>query len=82
MHDVLEGVLPFELKELLKYLVQSKVITLSEINEAISSFPYSFTDAANKPNIIELKTLRSNDHSLKQTGKCLTIATVNMFVHF
>lgn len=69
MHDVLEGVLPFELKELLKFLISEKVFTLSELNNAIQTFPYTFLDAANKPNIIEVTTLRSSDHSLKQTGK-------------
>lgn len=68
MHDVLEGVLPFEMKELLKHLVQEKVISLAEINGSISSFPYTFVDATNKPNTIESKTLRSKDHALKQTG--------------
>ena len=69
MHDVLEGVLPMEMKELLKHLIQTKVVTLAYVNHLISSFPYSFADATNKPNTIELTTLRSNDHSLKQTGK-------------
>jgi hypothetical protein len=68
MHDVLEGVLPFELKELIRFFISEKVITLPELNHAISSFPYSFLDATNKPNIIEASTLRSSDHALKQTG--------------
>ena len=68
MHDILEGVLPFELKELFKFLISEKQITVNELNNAIRSFPYTFVDAANKPNIIESSTLRSSDHSLKQTG--------------
>ena len=68
MHNILEGVLLFELKELLKFLISEKVITLAELNDAICSFPYTFVDAANKPNIFETSTLCSTDHSLKQTG--------------
>ena len=67
MHNILEGVL-FELKELLKFLISEKVITLAELNDSIRSFPYTFVDAANKPNIFEASTLCSTDHSLKQTG--------------
>lgn len=65
MHDILEGVLPFGIKHL---LIDDKCVTLSYINDSISSFPFTYLDAANKPNIIESKTLRSSDHSLKQTG--------------
>ena len=68
MHDILKGVLPFELKELLKFLTSEKVITLAKLNDAIRSFPYTFVDVATKPNIIEASTLRSTDHSSKQTG--------------
>ena len=63
MHDILEGVLPYGIKQLLKHLIETKVWTLSDINNSISSFSYSHSDATNKPNIIESKTLRSNDHS-------------------
>ena len=87
MHDVLEGVLPFEMKELLKHLIQTKVVTVADVNNSISSFPYSFSDATNKPNIIEAKTLRSKDHSLKQTGTvynsvltCLLFCLVSCFI--
>ncbi len=40
MHDCLEGCLPYEVKELLKHLIHSGVITLQAINDAIESFPY------------------------------------------
>lgn len=72
MHDVLEGAVPFEIKELLKHLIAEKTITLTEINNAICSFPYSFADAANKPGEIEQSSLRSRDDSLKQTGNFIT----------
>ena len=68
MHDVLEGALPFEVKELLKYLIHKQTISLNELNEAIKSFPYSGSDAMNKPAPISLATLNAKDHSLKQTG--------------
>ena len=68
MHDILEDILRFELKEFLKFLISEKVITLANLNDAIHSFPYTFVDVANKPNIIEASTLCSTDHSLKQTS--------------
>lgn len=69
MHDVLEGALPLEVKELIRYLVRTKIVSLSELNEAVESFPYTCLDACNKPRPIALKTLTAHDHLLKQTGK-------------
>ena len=46
MHDILEGLLPYEAKELIKHLISEKVISLSELNKAIESFPYVGPDAA------------------------------------
>ena len=68
MHDLLEGLLPYEAKELIKHLISGKVISLSELNKAIESFPYVGPDARNKPAPIATTTLSSSDHGLKQTG--------------
>ena len=65
-HDILEGCLEYEVKELLKYLIQAKLIYL--LNKRIEAFPYGYSDDKNKPSIISGKTLKSQDHSLKQTG--------------
>ena len=41
MHDVLEGVLRYHTKELLKfYIVEQKTFTLDELNNRIASFNY------------------------------------------
>lgn len=70
MHDVLEGSLPLEVKEMLKVFITTKVINLSNIQTAMTTFPYSGNDLKNKPILLAAKTLANNDHSLKQTGKC------------
>lgn len=69
MHDVLEGTLSYELKELIRYLVHQKVLSLASINEAIQSFPYFGADARNKPSVFGPTLLTSTDHGLKQSGK-------------
>ena len=71
MHDILEGCLQYEVKELIKYLVlQLKVISLSMLNYKIESFPYGYIDSPNKPSLISATSLNSPDHTLKQTGTC------------
>ena len=68
MHDVLEGSLPFEIKELIKHLIANRVITLPSLNEMIKLFPYVGSDASNKPSLISQPSLSSTDHHLRQNG--------------
>ena len=70
MHDVLEGCAQYEAKELIKYLIAQKIISLDYLNEQIEFFPYAPPDATSKPTMIPTSTLKSPDHSLKQKGVC------------
>ena len=69
MHDVLEGTLQYEVKELLKfYVLDQKLISLSTLNKKIEGFAYGPIESPNKPVPITLTSLQSSDHSLKDTG--------------
>ena len=48
-HDILEGVLPVVISAVLTDIVKRKLTTLSDINQAIVSFPYSGRDKINPP---------------------------------
>ena len=72
MHDILEGSLQYEVKELLKYLMKEKGLTVDTLNTRIELFPYVHPDKDNKPSPISLDTLKCSHHSLKQTGTLLT----------
>ena len=69
MHDILEGVLPLEIKELIKHYIDKKVLSLGQLNKAIESFKYGGLDLSNKPTPISPATLAARDHLLKQTGE-------------
>lgn len=70
MHDVLEGLLQYEVKELLKYTInEQQFFTLDNLNQCIQNFHYGFPDVSNKPCVISSTTLNSNANSLKQRGK-------------
>ena len=78
MHDILEGTLQYEVKELLKSLVAQGILTLEDLNQRIELFPYDSCDAANKPSPIT--NLSSSDHSLRQSGRsCLLHSTPIIF---
>ena len=72
MHDVLEGSAPYEVKELLKYLVTERMVTLEDVNSQIEHFLYTPPDAINKLTSIPVSTFNSSDHSLKQKGMSLS----------
>ncbi len=81
MHDVLEGSLQYEVKELLKYVIyEKKWMTLAMVNEKIDRFPYMQSDKANKPAIISDATLKSNTHGLKQKGSNNTCVIMCIFL--
>ena len=70
MHDILERVLHYSVKETLKTLILDKnYITLDELNKRITSFDYGYHNDSNKPAEIQRSRLLSDDHSLKQHGK-------------
>ncbi len=70
MHDVLEGILQYEAKELLKYCIrEEKLFTLPQLNENILSFDFGYMNDSNKPSPIAPQTLASESNSLKQKGK-------------
>uniref|UniRef100_A0A1X7UBD0 C2H2-type domain-containing protein n=1 Tax=Amphimedon queenslandica TaxID=400682 RepID=A0A1X7UBD0_AMPQE len=69
MHDVLEGALEYELKELLKYVtMEMRLMSCDEHNNIIDGFPYGYTDSKNKASNISQKSLLSIDHNLKQNA--------------
>ena len=48
MHDILEGSLQYEAKELMKALVTDfKILSLNELSTRIESFPYGYSDLTN-----------------------------------
>ena len=69
MHDLLEGCVQYEVKELLKYLSSCHILSVSSLNDAIQSFPYLGPDSRNRPSPITAATLASSDKNVKQSGK-------------
>lgn len=74
MHDLLEGVGPYVMKEMLKVMIQKKYLTLRDLNDAIENFPYGSTEITSKPSIIPGNVLNSNDN---QEGTCTCTCICN-----
>lgn len=69
MHDILEGVLQYECKEMLKIFInEEKYFTLEQFNTRIKLFDYGYYNDLNKPSPILQRTLASENNSLRQKG--------------
>ena len=69
MHDILEGSLQYEVKELLKHFIHTEnYFTLDELNKKIGEFPYVLSDKATRPATIAPTVIASSDHTVKQKG--------------
>lgn len=68
MHDVLEGVGPYEMKPVLNSLIEQKHLTLEKLNYRITCFDYGFCDNSNKPSAISKNDLRNPEGSMRQSA--------------
>lgn len=69
MHDILEGVLPYVVKNILKVFIhEKKFFTLDELNNRVMLFDYGYYNDTNRPAAIKQQRLAANDNSLKQHG--------------
>jgi len=71
MHDLLEGVLQYEIKLLLVYYIRNRKFTLDSLNSAIESIELSSNIESDRPNIISKKKLFSDGNLLNQKGTCI-----------
>lgn len=79
MHVLLEGLVPYETKLLLKVLIGEKVVTLQELNNRLESFDYGYMDKKDKPTLISRDTMNSSDFKLKQSGNCENCIVILMY---
>ncbi len=70
MHVMLEGVIPYEMKHMLKaFITEKRYFTLDLLNERIHCFPYTQEEFANKPSAIPPVVLSSAQTSFHQSGR-------------
>ena len=71
MHDVLEGALQYEVKLLLKRMVNcDNYFALETLNSRLENLDLGYIDVKNRPTPISAKQLNSDGSSLKQNGLC------------
>ena len=73
MHDLLEGVLQYEVKLLLCVMVQGKYFTLENFNSRLENAELGYMECKNRPTRISATTFNSDGNSLKQNGMYVAI---------
>lgn len=69
MHDVLEGVLQYEVKLMLRYMINTEnYFSLDLFNSKLQNLELSSVESKNKPTRLSSKTMGSEGNSLKQNG--------------
>ena len=69
VHDILEGVLQYECKEMLNiFIYQLKYFTLQQLDEKVKSFDYGYYNDKNKPSPITRQALKGDANSIRQKG--------------
>jgi hypothetical protein len=64
MHDILEGIAPKQIKQLLYHYTMNGLFTLKEFNEKLLNFNYGYTES-DKPVPIVSSLLRAHDKTLR-----------------
>ena len=68
MHDMLEGVLQYEIKLLLHVMVDNECFTLEDFNSRLQNVELGYMECKNRPTLIASITFNSDGNSLKQNG--------------
>lgn len=69
MHDVLEGLLQYEIKLMLQVMINTEsYISLSELNTRLVHLELGHMESKDRPTPITQTTLQSLGNSLKQNG--------------
>ena len=67
MHDILEGALQYEVKEMLvTFTQQKKYFTVGALQNVVAAFKYAYPDVKDKPSEL---SLRSSDHNWDKVKK-------------
>lgn len=64
MHDLYEGIVPYEMKLLLTHCITMKYFTVDEFNNRIAKYGFD----GNKPNTIDHSIIRNHDTKLRQSA--------------
>ena len=79
MHDLLEGVLQYEIKLLLVHSINNRFFTLDFLNSRIESLELCYGSESDRQAPIDGRILNSDSHLLKQKVICMHMTLLYSF---
>lgn len=77
MHDLFEGVVPYEMKLLLTHLANSKYFTIATFNERLRRFNFGYTERSDIPSELDEKNfIRKPDQKIRQSASKMWLLAV------
>ena len=67
MHDLFEGILPYELKLLIQHCIHSKYFTINLLNERINAYDF----VSNRPTLIDTQIVSTSAMKIKQSASLM-----------
>lgn len=49
MHVLLEGIFPLHIEQILRYIIDSSILTISQINSRLLAYPYAYFETKPSP---------------------------------
>ncbi len=74
MHDIFEGVVPYEVKLLLKHCIQSKYFSLNVFNSRLQRYDFH----KNKPTVIDECVINKSDRKIRQSASQMITLAVEL----
>ena len=78
VHDLFEGVLPYEIKLLLAHLVHTTSLTIATLNDRIRRFDFGYSERSDVPTEIDEKTLKSPTQKIRQSASKMWLFAVTL----
>ncbi|XP_062580359.1 uncharacterized protein LOC134242286 [Saccostrea cucullata] len=73
MHVIFEGVAVYEIKLVLKVLLDERFIVITEMNNLIENFSYGYANRSSQPTSIPAKVINGNETTLKQSASSMIV---------
>lgn len=80
MHDLLEGVVPLVICDLLHHYIKKKFFSLDELNYAIENFNYGYSEVKDKPSIILMQHLKNRKLHQSASQKWLLFVLLPLLI--
>lgn len=77
MHDLFEGVVPYEMKLLITHLVNVKHFTVATFNDRLRRFDFGYIECSDKPSELDEKNfMRNPDQKIRQSASKMWLLAV------